>query len=85
MWRIFLAKFFRAFVGRVADRDDLNFRMALERRQMAPPHYFPRPNNSEPQFIILVSHDVERARWDSRETVFDHGSRFAFNLESFQE
>jgi large subunit ribosomal protein L28 len=49
---------------------------------MAAFHDLPSTNNPNPQLMIFVSHDFERARWDSRETIFDHGSQFAFNPQS---
>jgi hypothetical protein len=58
MRRVFLAKFLRAFVGGIADGDQLDIRVALQSREMTPAHDFTRAHDSEPQFVIIfVAHD----------------------------
>lgn len=53
MRRVFPAEFIRALVGRIADRDYLDIRMTLQRRQMAAAHNLTRPDNSEPQLVMI--------------------------------
>src|SRR5262245_21503719 len=57
---MFLAKFFRAFVGRVAHGDDLDVGMLLERGEMTAFHHFPCADNSEPKFLMIFMHSSDR-------------------------
>src|SRR5439155_8815498 len=55
-WIMFATKIFRAFVCRIRDSDDLDFRMFLESRQMTSANDIARPNNPNPQFLIVFLH-----------------------------
>ena len=46
-------KFFRAFVGRIGDGDDLHFGMRFERGQMPCPHDVAGADDADSQFVII--------------------------------
>ena len=54
MREMFATKFFRAFVGRIRDADNLDFGMLFERRQMAGANNIARAHNPDPQFVIIL-------------------------------
>jgi hypothetical protein len=55
---VFPAEFLRAFVGGIADRNQLDIRVTLQSREMTPADDFARAHDSEPQFVIIfVAHD----------------------------
>src|SRR6266567_2238028 len=62
---IFAEKFFRAFVGQIRNRDDFDFRMLFQRRQMSRAHDAARSYNSDPQFMVIfwrhASHAIYRS------------------------
>src|SRR5213075_1143850 len=61
-WIVFPAKIFRAFVCRVRDGDNFDFRMFLESWQMTSANNVARADNPNPQFVIIFLHWVVRYR-----------------------
>ena len=53
---MFLAKFFRAFVGCIADGNNLDLWMVLERRQVTRANNVARSDDPNPQLIIIFMH-----------------------------
>ena len=59
MRRVFAAEFIGALVGRVADRDQLDVGVTLQRGQVAAAHYFARADNAKAQFVMIsLAHGV---------------------------
>ena len=51
---VFLAEFLRAPVGGIRNGDDIHLGVALQRGQMALPNDFPRSDDSDAQFVVVV-------------------------------
>src|SRR5438309_11457884 len=88
-WIMFSTKIFRAFVRRIRDSDDLDFRMFLKSRQMTSANDVARPNNPNPQFLIVFLHwlcaisicELDALLCELNLTVMWSGS---FNSENFR-